>query len=150
MCILHMFWAEQVRDLRPHAGVRAWVRALHFPLSHSFSHTNPKVLVRSSAVTRSIGRCVTDDFTHWEKETPGGKGPCPTVFHVDLQDPAGNLDIYTNAWTPYPSIESPAVHLFFPSMCPLRTPYVQWAHPDSCMQALHTYKLSIHTNLPYK
>lgn len=66
-------------------------------------------------VKRSIGRCVTDDFTHWEKETPAAKGPCPTVFSVDVHDP-GNLDVYTNAWTPYPSIESPAVHLFFPSM----------------------------------
>jgi hypothetical protein len=73
-----------------------------------------RVQVRGQ-VTRSIGRCVTDDFTHWEKETPGGKGPCPTVFSVDLHDPS-SLDVYTNAWTPYPSIESPAVHLFFPSM----------------------------------
>ena len=66
-------------------------------------------------VQRSIGRCETDNFTHWEKETPGGAGPCPTVFSVDLVDPT-LLDVYTNAWTPYPSIESPAVHLFFPSM----------------------------------
>ena len=62
---------------------------------------------------RKIGRCVTSDLTKWESEVPGGDG-CPVVFSPDKQDP-GNLDIYTNAWTPYPSVDSPAVHLFFPS-----------------------------------
>ena len=55
---------------------------------------------------------MTDDFTNWEKESPNG---CPVVFSADQHDPPA-LDVYTNAWTPYPSIEDLAVHLFFPSM----------------------------------
>jgi hypothetical protein len=62
---------------------------------------------------RTIGRCVTSDFTDWESDVPGGDG-CPVVFAVDALDPP-ELDVYTNAWTPYPSIEDPAAHFFFPS-----------------------------------
>jgi len=64
---------------------------------------------------RAIGRCLTDDLTNWEKEMPAGQH-CPTVFLPDELDPASGFDVYTNSWTPYPSIEKPAVHLFFPSM----------------------------------
>ena len=35
-------------------------------------------------------------------------------FQDKAVDPT--IDVYTNSWTPYPSISSPAVHLFFPSM----------------------------------
>jgi hypothetical protein len=61
---------------------------------------------------------VTDDFTVWEKEVAGGNG-CPVVMQVDSTDP-DDLDIYTNAWTPYPSVTDHAVNLFFPSMCVTR------------------------------
>lgn len=71
------------------------------------------ISVRRDLDGRKIGRCVTDDFTRWESEVPGGEG-CPVVLSTDESDPGG-LDIYTNAWTPYPSIDSPVVHLFFPS-----------------------------------
>eukprot|EP01045_Picozoa_sp_COSAG04_P008650 COSAG04_NODE_484_length_13555_cov_20.476219_1_plen_177_part_00 len=37
------------------------------------------------------------------------------VFGADGRDPP-KLDVYTNAHLPYPSAESPAVHLFFPSI----------------------------------
>ena len=55
---------------------------------------------------RCIGRCETTDFANWESETPDG---CPTVFCADSEDPIhldGGLDVYTNAWTPYPSSET--------------------------------------------
>ena len=47
---------------------------------------------------RTIGRCVTSDFTDWESEVPGGDG-CPVVFATDSLDPP-DLDVYTNAWNP--------------------------------------------------
>ena len=43
---------------------------------------------------------------------PGGKR---SAEGADERDPP-KLDVYTNAHLPYPSSESPAVHLFFPSM----------------------------------
>ena len=61
---------------------------------------------------RTIGRCVTDNISDWQAEAPGG---CPVVFSVDKNDPQP-IDVYTNAWTPYPSINEPIVHLYFPSM----------------------------------
>ena len=71
---------------------------------------------------RTIGRCVTSNLSDWESES--GEDGCPVVFELDDKDPVchssadcpGGLDIYTNAWTPYPSPEAPVVHLFFPSM----------------------------------
>eukprot|EP00039_Didymoeca_costata_P012280 m.176182 g.176182 ORF g.176182 m.176182 type:complete len:592 (-) comp15438_c0_seq14:899-2674(-) len=69
------------------------------------------IYVRRDVGGRKIGRCVTDDFTVWEKESPSG---CPIVFATDSKDPP-ELDVYTNAWTPYPNISNPSVHLFFPS-----------------------------------
>lgn len=63
---------------------------------------------------RAIGRCVTSDLSNWTKEEPGQH--CPAVYQCDDKDPGALLDLYTNAYTPYPSIEKPAVHLFFPSM----------------------------------
>ena len=81
------------------------------------------IYVRRDVGGRHIGRCVTDDFTNWEKEAPSG---CDVVFGADAQDPP-KLDVYTNAWTPYPSIDHPGrVHLFFPSMFhqfPARLPW---------------------------
>lgn len=63
--------------------------------------------------TRYVGRCVTDSISDWQSEVKGGSG-CPVVFGPDDVDP-DRVDVYTNAWTPYPSIEAPVVHLFFPS-----------------------------------
>ena len=63
---------------------------------------------------RTIGRCVTANISDWQEEVPG-HGGCAVVFGVDEKDPQP-LDVYTNAWTPYPSIEAPLLHLFFPSM----------------------------------
>eukprot|EP00040_Diaphanoeca_grandis_P030387 m.179576 g.179576 ORF g.179576 m.179576 type:complete len:633 (-) comp31981_c0_seq2:690-2588(-) len=60
---------------------------------------------------RNIGRCITNNISDWQQASPGG---CPTVFGPDELDPS-MVDVYTNAWTPYPSIDSPVVHLFFPS-----------------------------------
>ena len=73
------------------------------------------IFVRRDLGGRHIGRCVTPDFSNWEAESPRG---CPVVFGADPQDKAldPTIDVYTNSWTPYPSISSPAVHLFFPSM----------------------------------
>jgi hypothetical protein len=56
---------------------------------------------------------VTDDITDWQKEVKG-KGGCDIVFGPDAIDP-DLLDVYTNAFTPYPSIEQPSAHFFFPS-----------------------------------
>jgi hypothetical protein len=72
-----------------------------------------KVDGKSGSVVRQVGRCVTDDITNWQKEVKGGGG-CDIVFGPDALDP-DLLDVYTNAYTPYPSIEQPAVHLLFPS-----------------------------------
>ena len=63
---------------------------------------------------RYVGRCVTSNISNWQEEVHGGSG-CPVVFGPDHADP-GRVDVYTNAWTPYPSVEAPVVHLFFPSM----------------------------------
>ena len=57
------------------------------------------------------GLCQTTNFSDWEQESPGG---CPVIFSAT--EDAENIDVYTNAWTPYPSILNPAVHLFFPSL----------------------------------
>lgn len=73
------------------------------------------IYVRRDVGGRHIGRCITDDFTNWEKEAPKG---CPIVFGADSLDKAADptMDVYTNSWTPYPSIYNPSVHLFFPSI----------------------------------
>ena len=73
---------------------------------------------------RTIGRCVTSNLSDWESELNINASGCPVVFAPDSKDPVchtstdcpGAIDIYTNAWTPYPSPEAPAVHFFFPSM----------------------------------
>ena len=64
--------------------------------------------------TRYVGRCVTNSLTDWQSEVHPPAAGCPVVFGPDAIDP-GRVDVYTNAWTPYPSIENPVVHLFFPS-----------------------------------
>jgi hypothetical protein len=73
------------------------------------------IYVRRDVGGRHIGRCVTSDFTNWESESPQG---CPIVFGADSHDKAADstMDVYTNSWTPYPSITTPVVHLFFPSI----------------------------------
>ena len=65
--------------------------------------------------TRTIGRCETNNFSDWQSELEPGQAGCPVVFKVDDADPQP-LDVYTNAWTPYPSIDEPLAHLYFPSM----------------------------------
>jgi hypothetical protein len=65
---------------------------------------------RDVAEGRCIGRCETTDFANWELEAPGG---CPTVFCADADDPAA-LDVYTNAWTPYPNSETSCRSTAFP------------------------------------
>eukprot|EP00656_Telonema_subtile_P000700 TRINITY_DN10339_c0_g1_i1.p1 TRINITY_DN10339_c0_g1~~TRINITY_DN10339_c0_g1_i1.p1 ORF type:complete len:490 (-),score=83.31 TRINITY_DN10339_c0_g1_i1:293-1762(-) len=67
---------------------------------------------KTQGVERQIGRCETTNISNWQEDAPDG---CPSVFAPDDQDP-DLMDVYTNAWTPYPSIDDPAVHLFFPSM----------------------------------
>eukprot|EP00756_Hemistasia_phaeocysticola_P062883 Hpha_TRINITY_DN6343_c0_g1::TRINITY_DN6343_c0_g1_i2::g.145445::m.145445 len=67
----------------------------------------------SPGYVRTIGRCVTGNLSDWQQEA--NSSGCPVVFRPDAADPPG-MDVYTNAWTPYPSPGSPAVHLFFPSM----------------------------------
>ena len=62
--------------------------------------------------TRYVGRCETSNLSNWQEAYHGGG--CPVVFGPDEHDPA-EVDVYTNAWTPYPSIDNAAVHLFFPS-----------------------------------
>lgn len=67
---------------------------------------------------RFVGRCLTDNISDWQKFAPlpdNSSGGCDIVYGADATDPS-NLDIYTNAWTPYPSAAAPAVHLLFPSM----------------------------------
>lgn len=72
---------------------------------------------------RHLGRCITTNISDWQadstQQTCDGAGPepcgCEVVFGADEHDPP-MLDVYTNAHLPYPSAESPAVHLFFPSM----------------------------------
>jgi len=72
---------------------------------------------------RHLGRCITANLSDWQadasQQSCDGTGPepcgCEVVFGADERDPP-KLDVYTNAHTPYPSSESPAVHLFFPSM----------------------------------
>ena len=79
------------------------------------------IAVRRDFGGRKIGRCQTDNFSDWQKElTPATLqgGGCPVVFAAD--EWAGEYDddktdVYTNAWTPYPSIDNPTVHLYFPS-----------------------------------
>jgi hypothetical protein len=79
------------------------------------------IAVRRDFGGRKIGRCQTDNFSDWQKElTPATLqgGGCPVVFAAD--EWAGEYDddktdVYTNAWTPYPSIDNPAIHLYFPS-----------------------------------
>ena len=66
---------------------------------------------KSSDVVRYIGRCDTTNLSDWQESTPNG---CPSIFGVDDLDP-DHVDIYTNAWTPYPSIENAAAHFYFPS-----------------------------------
>ena len=62
---------------------------------------------------RYVGRCETSNLSDWQSEVPGGGG-CPVVFGPDAQDPA-DVDVYTNAWTPVPSVADPIVHVMFPS-----------------------------------
>ena len=69
---------------------------------------------KSGDVMRYIGRCETANISDWQSEIPKGASGCDVTFGVDAEDP-DHVDIYTNAWTPYPSIDNPAVHLFFPS-----------------------------------
>ena len=64
--------------------------------------------------TRFVGRCVTSNLSNWQQEIPAGASGCPVVFGPDDLDPE-RVDVYTNAWTPYPSIDEPVVQLFFPS-----------------------------------
>jgi hypothetical protein len=71
---------------------------------------------------RQIGRCVTPNISDWQAEVPAGAPGCEVVFGADALDPQP-MDVYTNAWTPYPSIASPLVHLFFPSF------YHHFAYP---------------------
>ena len=87
---------------------------------------------------RTIGRCVTSNLSDWQSELNSSETGCPVVFALDSKDPVchtagncpGGMDIYTNAWTPYPSAESPAVHLFFPSMyCELLQLYHRVSSP---------------------
>jgi hypothetical protein len=73
---------------------------------------------------RTIGRCVTTNLSDWQSELGVNKTGCPVVFELDENDPTchnrtnctGGMDIYTNAWTPYPNDLNPVVHFFFPSM----------------------------------
>jgi len=83
-----------------------------FPCKWIAGHT-PSGLVRPLA-TRYVGRCVTSNLSNWQQDDPDGGG-CAVVFGPDEKDPT-EVDIYTNAWTPYPSIENPSLHLYFPSM----------------------------------
>ena len=64
---------------------------------------------------RTIGRCVTTNLSNWQSEIKPNATGCPVVFQNDAHDPI-SIDLYTNAWTPYPSDEKPSIHLFFPSM----------------------------------
>ena len=57
---------------------------------------------------RHIGRCETTNFSDWEQESPNG---CPVIFSADAEEDGETTDIYTNAWTPYPTINNPAVHV---------------------------------------
>ena len=68
------------------------------------------IYVRRDVGGRHIGRCVTDDFTNWEKES--GPTGCPVVFGADELDheSEASLDVYTNAWTPYPSASTLNTH----------------------------------------
>ena len=67
------------------------------------------------ARTRFTGRCVTSNLSHWQQELPPLAKGCDVVFGPDDRDPATTVDVYTNAWTPYPSMAAPVVHLQFPS-----------------------------------
>ena len=67
--------------------------------------------------TRYVGRCVTSNISDWQADVhgPGPQGEgCAVVFGPDSADP-GSVDVYTNAWTPYPSINNTVAHLYFPS-----------------------------------
>ena len=54
---------------------------------------------------RTIGRCVTSNLSDWESGLPKGEH-CPVVFAPDDEDPPLSeplgMDLYTNAYTPYP------------------------------------------------
>ena len=50
----------------------------------------------------------------WQAELPSIAQGCPVVFGPDALDPL-TVDVYTNAWTPYPSMAAPVTHLQFPS-----------------------------------
>ena len=70
---------------------------------------------KSGDVMRYLGRCETSNISDWQQEVPAGASGCPVVFGPDALDP-DHVDVYTNSWTPYPSIDDPApVHLYFPS-----------------------------------
>lgn len=70
---------------------------------------------RASTVVRHVGRCETTDLTDWlQSDAPRTTG-CPAIFGPDEKEP-DHFDMYTNAWTPYPSMEAPTAHFFFPSM----------------------------------
>jgi hypothetical protein len=61
---------------------------------------------RGPGVVRFIGRCVTSNLSDWQRDLPAGE-PCPIVFGADARDPP-RTDVYTNAWTPYPSADAVA------------------------------------------
>ena len=95
----------------------------------------------ASAPTRRIGRCVTDNISNWQ-QAYGGQG-CPLVFSPDAHDPS-NVDIYTNAYTPYPSIEHPVVHLLFPSYVRRLWPPVSHTHTPLSPTSL--FSAQVHDN----
>ena len=66
------------------------------------------------ARTRFTGRCVTANLSDRQAELPSDAQGCPVVFGPDARDPP-TVDVYTNAWTPYPSMAAPVAHLQFPS-----------------------------------
>ena len=94
---------------------------------------------------RYVGRCETDDITDWLEN-----GNCTNVFGPDQHDPA-TADVYTNAWSPYPTPSNPVVHLFFPSIYS-KFPYPGSAYNepnDGLLDIRFVYTKHIRDNLTY-
>jgi hypothetical protein len=123
-------------------GVSTWTKLPWTPISEDDTKPTARwspalkayvVFVRrdvasgSRGASRQIGRCITSNLSNWQERVAANASGCDVVFAVDGVDPP-ELDVYTNAWTVYPSPHDvfeappsrtpapPAVHLFFPSM----------------------------------
>ena len=107
------------RDLDPD-----WFRTIGRCVSANLSDWQSELAPGASGCPVVFSLDELDPICHNKTDCTGGAPLARSreTQHAQAYEPslharrAAGMDIYTNAWTPYPSAESPSVHLFFPSM----------------------------------